>query len=60
MEYRKLSRSGLIVSELGLGANVFGGADDAFWKQFGGLDQAAVNCVVSATVGGVTLSCEVS
>jgi aryl-alcohol dehydrogenase-like predicted oxidoreductase len=55
MKYRKLGRSGLIVSEICLGTNMFGGASDDFWKNYGGLDQAAVNGVVAAAVeGGVT------
>ncbi len=52
MRYRKLGRSGLLVSELCLGTNMFGGADLKFWKRLGGLDQKAVNAVVSAAVEG--------
>jgi aryl-alcohol dehydrogenase-like predicted oxidoreductase len=52
MRYRKLGRSGLLVSELCLGTNTFGGADNRFWKHYGGLDQAAVNAVVAAAVEG--------
>ena len=52
MKYRKVGRSGLIVSELCLGTNMFGGADLDFWKGLGGLDQKAVNDVVSTAVEG--------
>jgi aryl-alcohol dehydrogenase-like predicted oxidoreductase len=31
---------------------MFGGAEDKFWKQYGGLDQQAVNTVVSTAVEG--------
>jgi len=54
MRYRKLGRSGLLVSELCLGTNMFGGGNLAFWKELGGLDQTAVNAVVArALEGGV-------
>ena len=52
MRYRKLGRSGLLVSELCLGTNMFGGADLEFWKDLGGLDQNAVNAVVARAVEG--------
>lgn len=52
MKYRKVGRSGLIVSELCLGTNMFGGANLEFWKTLGGLDQQAVNTVVSTAVDG--------
>lgn len=52
MRYRKLGRSGLIVSELCLGTNMFGGADLEHWKDLGGLDQAATNAVVARAVEG--------
>jgi aryl-alcohol dehydrogenase-like predicted oxidoreductase len=52
MRYRKLGRSGLLVSELCLGTNMFGGADDEFWKAYGGLNQAAVNAVIAKAVEG--------
>lgn len=52
MRYRKLGRSGLLVSELCLGTNMFGGADLNFWKALGGLDQTAVNAVVAAAIEG--------
>ena len=56
MRYRKLGRSGLIVSEMCLGTNMFGGGDDAFWQSYGGLDQAAANAVVARAVeGGITI-----
>jgi len=52
MRYRKLGRSGLLVSELCLGTNTFGGGGDAFWKNLGGLDQATVNAVIARAVEG--------
>lgn len=52
MRYRKLGRSGLLVSELCLGTNMFGGADLPNWKALGGLDQDAVNAVMAAAVEG--------
>jgi aryl-alcohol dehydrogenase-like predicted oxidoreductase len=52
MRYRKLGRSGLLVSELCLGSNMFGGAELPNWKALGGLDQNAVNAVVAAAVEG--------
>jgi aryl-alcohol dehydrogenase-like predicted oxidoreductase len=52
MRYRKLGRSGLLVSELCLGTGMFGGGDLEFWKSLGGLDQSAVNAVVGRAVEG--------
>ncbi len=52
MRYRKLGRSGLVVSELCLGTNTFGGGDLEFWKELGGLDQQAANAVLGAAVEG--------
>jgi len=54
VRYRKLGRSGLLVSELCLGTNMFGGGDLEFWKELGGLGQARVNEVLArALEGGV-------
>ena len=52
MRYRKLGRSGLLVSELCLGTNMFGGANLEFWKELGGLDQDAVNAVIGRAIDG--------
>jgi aryl-alcohol dehydrogenase-like predicted oxidoreductase len=52
MRYRTLGRSGLVVSELCLGTNMFGGKDLEFWKDLGGLDQQAVNNVVAIAIEG--------
>lgn len=52
MRYRKLGSSGLLVSELCLGTNMFGGADDDFWKNYGALDQRAANAVVARAIEG--------
>ncbi|GIX29900.1 MAG: aldo/keto reductase [Porticoccaceae bacterium] len=54
MKYRRMGNSGLVVSELCLGSNMFGGAQLPFWKELGGLDQGAVDAVVAAAwEGGV-------
>jgi aryl-alcohol dehydrogenase-like predicted oxidoreductase len=52
VRYRKLGRSGLLVSELCLGTNMFGGASLQFWKDLGGLDQKTVNAVIAAAIEG--------
>jgi aryl-alcohol dehydrogenase-like predicted oxidoreductase len=53
MRYRKLGRSGLVVSEICLGTMTFGG--DGFWKVIGALEQEAVTKLVrSAFDKGVT------
>jgi aryl-alcohol dehydrogenase-like predicted oxidoreductase len=52
MRYRKLGQSGLFVSELCLGTNMFGGKDLQFWKDLGGLEQPAVNSVISTALEG--------
>jgi aryl-alcohol dehydrogenase-like predicted oxidoreductase len=46
MRYRRLGRAGLLVSELCIGSNMFGGADHPVWRAFGGLDQQAANAVL--------------
>jgi aryl-alcohol dehydrogenase-like predicted oxidoreductase len=53
MRYRKLGRSGLVVSEICLGTMTFGG--DGFWKVIGALEQDSVTKLVkSAFDKGVT------
>jgi aryl-alcohol dehydrogenase-like predicted oxidoreductase len=53
MRYRKLGRSGLVVSEICLGTMTFGG--EGFWKVIGAQDQsAATSLVKSAFDKGVT------
>lgn len=53
MRYRKLGRTGLVVSEICLGTMTFGG--DGFWKVIGALPQDEVNALVkSAFDRGVT------
>lgn len=52
MHYRTLGRSGLRVSELCLGSNMFGGKDLDFWRDLGGLEQTAVNAVIAAALEG--------
>jgi aryl-alcohol dehydrogenase-like predicted oxidoreductase len=44
MRYRKLGRTGLVVSEICLGTMTFGG--DEFWKVMGALEQGASNDLV--------------
>ena len=46
MRYRRLGRTGMLVSELCLGTNTFGGGDSAAWRTLGGLDQAASEAVM--------------
>jgi aryl-alcohol dehydrogenase-like predicted oxidoreductase len=50
MDYRRLGRTGLLVSEMCLGTNTMGGGDLPGWKALGGLDQAASNAVIRAAV----------
>lgn len=55
MRYRLLGRTGLYVSELALGCNMFGGQSDR-WKVMGNLDQKRVNAVLAAAVdAGINL-----
>jgi aryl-alcohol dehydrogenase-like predicted oxidoreductase len=51
MGYRFLGSTGLLVSELCLGAMSFGGAG-TFWGQIGALDQDAVNRIVARALDG--------
>jgi aryl-alcohol dehydrogenase-like predicted oxidoreductase len=53
MRYRKLGRSGLVVSEICLGTMTFGG--DGFWKVIGAQDQDTATSLVKNAFGkGVT------
>jgi aryl-alcohol dehydrogenase-like predicted oxidoreductase len=53
MKYRKLGRSGLIVSEICLGTMTFGG--EGFWRTIGALEQKPVDALIkSAFDKGVT------
>ncbi|MES1157243.1 MAG: aldo/keto reductase [Alphaproteobacteria bacterium] len=53
MRYRKLGRTGMVVSEICLGAMTFGG--DGFWKVIGAQDQATVSALIrNAFDKGVT------
>jgi aryl-alcohol dehydrogenase-like predicted oxidoreductase len=47
MRYRRLGRTGLIVSELCLGTNTFGGGDKEMWRRLGGLDQPGAEAVMA-------------
>lgn len=56
MRYRFLGRSGVLVSEIGLGTNTFGGAHDARSRALGALSQAEANAVMKAAIDeGVNL-----
>ena len=46
MRYRKLSRTGLLVSEICMGAMTFGGEGGGVWKAIGQLPQDEVNEIV--------------
>ncbi len=53
MRYRKLGRSGLVVSEVCLGTMTFGG--DGYWKVIGAQDRSAATALVKAAFDkGVT------
>jgi aryl-alcohol dehydrogenase-like predicted oxidoreductase len=55
MRYRFLGRTGLMVSELGLGTNTFGGQSER-WKAFGALDRKGVGAVLKTAVdAGINL-----
>ncbi|HEY3696819.1 aldo/keto reductase [Phenylobacterium sp.] len=51
MRYRRVGRTGMLVSELCLGTNTFGG-DGPVWKSLGALEQPAVDAVVAKAVEG--------
>jgi len=51
MRYRRLGRTGLLVSELCLGTNTFGGSGPP-WDALGALDQPACNAVMRAAFDG--------
>lgn len=54
MKYRRVGATGLLVSELCLGSNTFGGGGSEMWRQLGGLDQPAADVIVArATAGGI-------
>ena len=55
MRYRLIGDTGLLVSELGLGTNMFGGKSDR-WKAFGALDKSQATRVVGkALESGINL-----
>jgi aryl-alcohol dehydrogenase-like predicted oxidoreductase len=49
MRYRRLGRAGLVVSELCLGTNTFGGTGP-LWSALGALDQRQVNAVLKSAL----------
>lgn len=50
MKYRRMGRTGLLVSELCLGTNTFGGGDSEFWRGIGGLDQQTAEGVMGTAI----------
>ena len=52
MRYRRMGRTGMLVSELCLGTNTFGGGDNAMWRNIGGLDQPAADAIVAKALEG--------
>lgn len=50
MKYRLLGRTGLLVSELSLGTNTFGGTGNPLWEPIGGLDQKAASAMVERAI----------
>lgn len=54
MRYRLMGRTGILLSEFGLGTNMFGG--EGRWKAFGALDEREATAVVGAAVeSGINL-----
>lgn len=47
MKYRRLGHTGLLVSELSLGTNTFGGKGAGFWEKLGALGQDEANAIVA-------------
>ncbi len=50
MQYRQRGKSGLLVSELGVGAMTFGAR--GYWEVVGGLDQTAAQRLVDTAIDG--------
>jgi aryl-alcohol dehydrogenase-like predicted oxidoreductase len=50
MKYRLMGRTGLLVSEMCLGTNTFGGVGNPYWEPLGGLDQHAATAMVGRAV----------
>jgi aryl-alcohol dehydrogenase-like predicted oxidoreductase len=48
MRYRLMGRTGILLSEFGLGTNMFGGTDR--WKAFGALDERQATEIVGAAI----------
>lgn len=46
MKHRLMGRTGLLVSEMCLGTNTFGGVGNPYWEPLGGLDQPAATAMV--------------
>lgn len=56
MRYKTLGRTGLLVSEMCLGTNTFGGKGNPMWEPIGGLDvREATAMVARAFESGVKL-----
>jgi len=52
MRHRRLGDTGLLVSELCLGTNTFGGGGSEIWRTFGALEQPQVDAVVGCALEG--------
>jgi aryl-alcohol dehydrogenase-like predicted oxidoreductase len=50
MKHRLMGRTGLLVSEMCLGTNTFGGVGNPYWEPLGGLDQRAATAMVGRAV----------
>lgn len=50
MLYKRIGRTGLVVSRLCLGTNTFGGGDSPVWSRLGGLRQPDVDRIVGRAV----------
>jgi aryl-alcohol dehydrogenase-like predicted oxidoreductase len=50
MKHRLVGRTGLLVSEMCLGTNTFGGVGNPYWEPLGGLDQPSATAMVGRAV----------
>jgi aryl-alcohol dehydrogenase-like predicted oxidoreductase len=50
MKHRLMGRTGLLVSEMCLGTNTFGGVGNPYWEPLGGLDQPTATTMVGRAV----------
>jgi aryl-alcohol dehydrogenase-like predicted oxidoreductase len=52
MRYKLLGRTGLLVSEMSLGTNTFGGKGNPMWEAIGGLDVSAATAMIERAIEG--------